>query len=138
MTDEAELAYLAGIVDTLAILRVRTTPSSDLPMVALHGPFEAALRLLAERTDTAITITTRDYQRAACVEHCPTAHEHIQSVSGRWSVTGTKATVLLENLLPYMRAQADRARELIEVGRSAGFKPKTREQMRLLGWQVAS
>lgn len=136
MLDIATVAYVAGIVDTQGIIRTRTAGDTELPFVAVSGSNEGMLRYLAEITGTKVTITRRSFSRAGCAEHCAEKHQHIVSVSGRWSVSGVKATVLLYNIRPYLRLQVEEARSALVVGTSTRFKPATVEKMRTLGWSV--
>lgn len=134
--DQAELAYLAGVVDALAIIRERPYGRTVLPMVAVHGQVSAPMRLLASRTGTRITVTRRDFTRAGCAEHCPERHQHVVSESGRWSVSGTRATILLSAIRPYLQVQTYAADEAIELGLSVHRKPAVAEKMAGLGWPL--
>lgn len=134
--DVATVAYVAGIIDTQGIIRTRTAGDTELPMVAVHGSNEGMLRFLGDVTGTKVTIVRRSYSKAGCAEHCAEKHQHIKSVSGRWSVTGVKATVLLHNLRPYLRLQHDDAVAAIALGVSTKFKPATIAKMQALGWDV--
>jgi hypothetical protein len=135
--DTATLAYVAGVVDLLGLIRTRITQQgTELPYVALSGPNTQMLEYLGELTDTRPTITRRSYSKAGCAEHCQEKHQHVVSVSGRWSVSGVKATVVLWNIRPFLRLQADAAREALVVGVATGFKPATVKRMAELGWDV--
>lgn len=132
----ADKAYCAAIVDTLANLRTRTTDKSVLPEVQVNCPNLDLLRWLGAITGTGHFETRRDYMRHVCTDHCPEAHAHVQSTSGRWSVTGARATVLLVGVSPYLRLRTAEASELIQVGLAAGWKPATVTKMAALGWTV--
>lgn len=129
-------AYIAGIIDSQGGIRTRVVGGTELPMVYLHGPNVPVLRLLADVTGTTVTTTRRKYSKAGCAQHCPDKHQHIVSESGRWSLTGVKATVLLWNIRPYMHFQTDAAREAINLGLRAPFKPATLQKMESLGWEL--
>lgn len=58
------------------------------------------------------------------------------SVSGRWQLTGGKATILLWNIRPYMRLQVPAATSAIALGMSTQYKPATLKKMAELGWDV--
>jgi hypothetical protein len=131
-----DLAYAAALVDTLAVLNVREVGPSGLPMVTIHSKYQPALAWLGERTQSKITTVKRDYQRASCADHCPEAHIHIVSESGRWQVSGVKATIVLHNLLPFLRVQDETARTLIEAGKSIGYKGQVVQRMKELGWEI--
>lgn len=130
------VAYAAAVIDTQGVIRLREAGGTLLPMVALHSPNMELLDWFAEITGTKVTRVTRDYQRAPCVDHCQERHQHIKSVSGRWSVTGVRATVLLFNVRSHLRFQIDAAQEALAVGLSAPFKPATPKKMEALGWEV--
>lgn len=130
------LAYVAAIIDSLGGIRTRVVGDTELPMVFVHGPNLPVLQYLADLTGTKVTVVTRGYSKAGCAEHCPEQHQHIHSRSGRWSVTGVKATVLLWNIRPYLRFQAEAAATAITLGLSAPFKPATPGKMLTLGWAL--
>lgn len=135
MIDVARLAYVAAVIDSLGGVRVRHASGTDLPMVYAHGNADV-LATLGEWTGTRVVVTRRNYSRAGCAEHCPHPHQHIVSVSGRWSLTGAKATVVLWNVRPYLRVHADDARAALVVGTAAPFKPATPAKMAALGWDL--
>jgi hypothetical protein len=138
VVDERTLAYVAGVVDLLGLIRVRTLPESgtQLPVVQMHGNHLPTFSYLGELTGTKAIVVRRDYARAGCAEHCREKHLHVTSRSGRWSLTGAKATVLLWNVRPYLRVQADAAREALEVGLRTHHKPGTLRRMAELGWEL--
>lgn len=130
-----DLAYLAGVIDTHATVRTRTLSNDTvLPMVAINCPNLPLLTYLSELTATKVISTRREYSKAGCVEHCPEKHQHIVSASGRWSLTGVKATVLLCAVHPYLRLQRYDTDQAIEVGLRAPHKPATLTKMLALGW----
>lgn len=132
-----DLAHLAGVLDAFGVIRVRTyAGDGKLPYVALHGPNTALLRYVGGLTGAKVVVTRRGYYRAGCSEHCPEQHQHITSESGRWSVSGSKATVVLAAVRPYLRVRGYDADEALEVGLRAGRKPATLTRMVALGWPV--
>lgn len=138
MFDTPVLAYVASIIDTQGIIRIRTAGDTELPMVALHGSNTQMLEYLAALTGTRVTIVRREYSKVGCTEHCMEKHQHITSKSGRWSVTGFKATVLLYNIQPYIRFQRGPVRAALVVGMGAPIKPATVGKMAKLGWEIPS
>jgi len=137
LLDEPTLAYLAGVLDYEGVIRVRELPTgTQIPYVGLSGSNAPMLALFAKHTGTRSVVTRRKYVKAGCNEHCKEKHVHVQSVSGRWSVTGAKATVLLWNVQPYVRFQTGVLSEALAVGLRAPFKNATVEKMRELGWDV--
>lgn len=131
-----DLAYLAGVIDSQAVIRSRQVGDTVLPMVALHGSNMSMLDHLAAVTGTKVTPTSRTYDKAGCSEHCPDKHQHIVSKSGRWSVTGARATVLLAALRPFLRLQGFAADEALAVGLRAPRKGNTAGKMAGLGWPL--
>jgi hypothetical protein len=130
-------AYIAGVIDLLGVIRLRVTPQgTQLPSVAINSGNIPMLQYLAKTTGTRAITTRRQYVKAGCSEHCRTKHQHVTSVSGRWSVTGVKATVVLWNIEPFMRLQSDQVRTALLVGLHTGFKPATVAKMTQLGWDV--
>ena len=134
--DEGQLAWYAGVIDLAGVIRTREVGDTVLPMLALHGPNTLLLQQFAEATATKVTIVKRDYHRMNCSVHCTEAHQHVLSESGRWSVSGAKATVVLFALRPYLRIQGYAADECIEVGMSAPRKATTGFKMEELGWPL--
>ena len=136
MIDTPTLAYIAGVLDLHGVIRTRTAGDTELPYVALSGSNEGMLTFLADVTGTRAVVTRRQFSRAGCAEHCSEKHQHVTSVSGRWSVSGVKATVLLWNVRPFMRLQAEEATSALAVGMSTKYKPATVRKMAELGWDV--
>lgn len=134
--DERTLAYVAAVVDLLGLIRIRDAGGTQLPVVQLHGKYLPTMQYLGELTGTRAIQTRRSYARAGCSEHCADKHQHIVSVSGRWSLTGAKATILLWNIRPFLRLQVERAAQAMNVGFSTPFKPATLQKMQQLGWDV--
>lgn len=131
------LGYIAGILDANAIFRIRKTPGgTELPCVAVHGLPLPIMKVLAEYTGTKVTMVTRDFSRQPCALHCEQKHSHVVSVSGRWSVTGARATVLIHAVLPHLQAQRVIATEVMAVGLSAPKKSTTYTKMAQLGWPI--
>jgi hypothetical protein len=136
LIDDRTVAYVAGIVDLLGLIRVRTVEGTQLPVVQVHGKHMATFDYLGELTGTKAIETKRDYTRAGCAEHCAEKHMHIVSRSGRWSLTGAKATVVLWNIQPYLREKKDAADGALAVGLATKFKQGTVGKMRDLGWEI--
>lgn len=134
---DAECAYAAGLIDALGVLSLRVQPGtlSDLPSVVVSGN-PVAVGWLAARTGTSVVTVKRDYTRHRCTEHCPEAHDAVKSLSSRWSVTGTRATIVLYNVLPFLTAQHEAASELVAAGLSIGWKGQVVEDMKALGWVI--
>lgn len=134
--DESTLAYVAGAIDLLGLIRIRDAAGTPLPVVQMHGDHMHMLEFLGELTGTKAIVVRRSYTRAGCSIHCKEKHQHVVSVSGRWSLTGAKATVVLWNIRPYLRIQAEKADAAIAVGLRTNFKPGTLRRMTDLGWVI--
>lgn len=134
--DVTTVAYVAGVVDLQGLIRTRMVEDTELPYLGVSGPNTPMLRLLGELTGTRPTVTRRSYSRAGCSEHCAEKHQHVVSISGRWSISGVKATVVLWNVRPHLRLQADEAAAALAVGMRAPFKAATLRKMVELGWEL--
>lgn len=134
--DVPELAYAAALIDTLAVMKLREVGPTQLPELAINARYTGALTWLGQQTGTRISTIERDYHRGACAAHCPEPHVHIVSKSGRWVVTGVKATIVLHNVLPYLRVQRVTAIDLVTAGQTIGYKGNVVEVMRNRGWEI--
>lgn len=131
----ADLSYVAAVVDNYAKLTTRVVHSDQLPVVTIQGKLNV-LHWLAEITGVSLMTLDKDYVRHQCTEHCPDKHMPIVSWTYRWQLTGARATVVLYNIEPFMRVQAREARDLVELGRTVGFKTNVVNDMTRLGWHA--
>lgn len=130
-----EIAWCGGVVDSLGLLRLRETPAGgQLPSVYVSTPHLPIANRLAELTGVRVTMVTRDYKRMGCGDHCTDAHLHVQSTTGRWSLTGSRATVFLRSVRPYLFVKAQEADLLLEASENPRGKPATTRKMREMGW----
>lgn len=136
--DDGQLAYLAGVLDTRAVVRTRLVAGSAgvLPYVAVSCGDAELLRWLGELTGVKTVVTSRGYDKHRCLEHCDQAHEHVRSVSGRWSVTGTRATVVLSATAGWVRFHRQEWDRALQAGMSAERKNAVAEKMVHLGWPL--
>ena len=132
----ADLAYVAALIDLQGHITTRSVRDATLPLLALSSGNAGVLQMLGRMTGVRPFVTRRDYNRVGCSAHCPEPHQHIVSESGRWSVSGVKATVVLHSVLPYLRFKRDEAVEAIRVGLDADYKPATLTKMKELGWEL--
>lgn len=134
----AELAYLAGVLDTRAVVRTRLVGASQsvLPYLAMSCGDAPLLTWLSTITGVRAIVTERKYDKHRCLEHCTKAHDHIRSVSGRWSLSGARATVLLTATEPYVVFQREAWQRAVAVGLSAERKSKVVRKMTALGWPL--
>ncbi len=132
------MAYLAGVLDTRAVVRTRLVPGSVsvLPFLAVSCGDVDLLSWLGSLTGVRVTTTARGYDKHRCLEHCTKAHEHIRSVSGRWSLTGVRATVVLCATREWVRFHEEAWDRGIVAGLEAPRKPAVLQKMAALGWPV--
>jgi len=135
-----DLAYAAGVIDTLASFKTRTVKATGTQLPALtilNGKHRhVAVEWLCGITDTNPSTVKRDYNRPSCVSHCPQPHIHVLASGIRWSVTGMKATIILSAVLPYLKAHRDEAAKLIELGLQVGYSTTVVNTMNELGWPI--
>jgi len=133
-----ELAYLAGVLDTRAVVRVGLVGGSQspLPFVAMSCGDAVLLRWLGQIAGVRSIVTSRQFDRHRCLEHCDKAHDHVTSVSGRWQLSGVRATVVLSATEEWVRFHRESWREAIEVGLEANRKDGTVRKMEALGWPL--
>ena len=137
MLTEADLAYIAAVIDVMGNIReMETDTGTRLPLVSVSCPDEALLAYLGEVTDMQAFVTVRRYDRHRCTEHCDEPHQHVESRSRRWTVNGAKATIILAAVEPYVRFQRDRVAEMVALGLDAPKKRATPAKMKRLGWPM--
>jgi hypothetical protein len=125
------------VVDAQGHIAVRVTADgTQLPQLSLSCPNVPLLLWLGDLTGVRPVVTTRAYSKMGCAEHCATKHRHVTSTSGRWQISGAKATVVLAAIGPFLRWQVDEATAALELGLSAPFKPATPNKMEALGWPI--
>lgn len=135
MIDEPRLAWCAGVIDVLGAIRLRKTETgAQLPAVFLSSARQDVLQTLAKMTGTKVTQVFRDYNRLGCGEHCDEAHQHVLSTTGRWSLTGARATVFLSAVEPHILIRKSEVAEAIAAGLTVPHKPATVQKMYELGW----
>ena len=86
--------------------------------------------------DFNVVPTERDFTKAGCAEHCSEKHLHVRSLSGRWMISGAKATIVLAAVQPYLRLRAAEVEDAVALGLAANFKGATAQAMRKLGWPI--
>lgn len=132
---EADIAYMAALLDNMAALRSRSLGPSVLPVIQISGK-HAILDWVASVTGTKVIPTVRSYTRHQCTEHCPDRHNHLESSSRRWSVTGMRATIILAACEPFMKVQGATARSLIDAGLGVQYQGQVVNDMRDRGWPI--
>jgi hypothetical protein len=135
MPTPEQLAWCAGVIDTLGSIKTRPMDTgSELAYVAVSSARIDILQILADMTGSAVVTVRRDYKRLGCGEHCTEAHQHVLSVTGRWSLTGAKAIVFLAAIEPYLLTKQEEAGKALAAGMDAPHKPATLKKMYELGW----
>lgn len=134
--EPADLAYVAALVDSFAVLRLRDVNGTALPQVTIQSKRVASLDWLAEVTGVAVMGIAKDYSKHQCTDHCPDRHMRIEASTRRWQLTGARATIVLHAVEPYMRVQGRDARQLVHEGLAAGYKGDVVIGMRGLGWPI--
>lgn len=128
--------YIAALLDNHARLNIRTfADGTELPTISIQGDLPA-LEWLADVTGVTVQLIPKGYNRHQCSDHCPQAHTRVESTSRRWTLTGARATIVLQQVNIYMRVQDRDARRLADLGRGVGFKPATVADMEAHGWTV--
>ena len=134
MTDPA---WVAGVLDCLARVRIRDTDSgSQLAELSISSPRLDLLAVLARSTGVKVVRVRRHYARAGCRAHCPDPHDHVDSDTGRWQLTGARAVVVLRVCRPYLVTLAAEVDEILAATGDAPIKPATLAKIRALGWTV--
>lgn len=131
------LAYVSALIDIQGkITLMETQQNTSLPLLTVSCPNLPLLEFLGSLTQMKPVVTRRSYDKHRCSLHCEEAHEHVTSVSGRWSVSGAKATVVLAAILPYAKFQKIEIEEVLKVGLAAPRKKATPLKMQELGWPI--
>lgn len=131
-----QLAYVAALIDTRANLTTRRARDAVLPQVEISGRPFPALEWLGQITGVRVVPTQRAFVKVGCSEHCAEKHIHVSSLSGRWFVSGAKATIVLAAVRPYLMLRRGQVDDLIDLGRQVGHKGATVTEMAALGWPV--
>lgn len=138
MLNETDLAWCAGVMDTMGLVKIRTLSNGTLlPLVFFHSTKIEILEKLSELAGGKVTIVNKSYVRSPCVQHCQEPHVHISSTSGRWTISGARALIFLSGVEPFIRVRRQEIVEVIALGSAAPRKPATVEKMREMGWPIA-
>lgn len=137
--NRAQVAHLAGVIDSLGRVRVRETDEGTrLAVVAISSPDLTLLRYVAGHTGVRVVRVRRRYDRLGCEEHCDKRHLHVHSDTGRWELVGARAVVVLRNVRPYLVKLGAEVDAVLAVTAEAPVKAATVRKMRELGWEVAA
>lgn len=129
--------YIACILDNFGGINVRRLENGTRqPVIYMYGKRETIMQWLAEVTNTTAIALTKRYSRHNCTEHCPDRHADAESSTMRWQCTGMKATILLYNVVPFMRERKAEAEAALAIGLQAPYKSAYVEQMESIGWAV--
>lgn len=133
-----EIAWCAGVVDAIGLVRQRELKATG-SLLAYVGVSTAHLGIaerLAELTGTRPTIVRRNYNRLGCSAHCTEPHQHVNSVTARWSLTGARARVFLQAVRPMLALKGQVVDETLWATQDAPFKPAVASKMVELGWPI--
>jgi hypothetical protein len=138
MSDRPPIAWFAGVIDARAHLESHNRHGHVQPRVRVTTREEALLEELARWTGAKVVLDDRAYSRRPCGEHCQNQHSHIVRQSKQWTVDSARATILLHNLLPYLRVKRERAVVCVQAGllRFPPARGDTHTQMLELGWEM--
>lgn len=134
------IPWVAGVIDARAHLRLENRRDQPQPRIRVTTSKLPLLRELARLTATQVRVDDKGYSRKACGTHCDSKHIHIVAQSSYWNVDCTRATIVLHNCLPHLRAQNPEALTLLEVGYRT-YQPNrngTASRMLALGWSLPS
>ena len=134
-----QLAWCAGVVDALALVRLReTNAGSALAYVGVSTALLPVAAQLADLTGTRVTTVRRNYDRAGCTSHCLEPHLHVDSTTARWSLTGARAVTFLQAVRPWLTVKAELVDMALAASAGAPSKPATTQKMADLGWPKSS
>lgn len=113
MIDPAKLGWAAAILDLQGHVVQKKNPTRATPQVVLIVDTASVIVVqgLCALTGSNVEMKQQKYKlpqqwkRRACTEHCPEAHVHMEvsmPLTGRWTVTGVAAAIVLHNLRPYL------------------------------------
>lgn len=135
MYSAVQVAYVAGILDSLARVRVRELDNgTKLAVVAISSPNLDLLRVVAQLTGVKVVRVRRSYGRVGCTQHCDQPHLHVSSDTGRWELVGVRAVMVLRAVRPYLVTLANEVDDVLAVTANAPAKPATVRKMHALGW----
>ena len=135
MTTTNEMAWCAGVIDTLGLIKIRELDNgTNIPSVSISTPHVELAKRMGELTGVGIVTVKRNYNRTPCTDHCTEAHSHVVSTTARWELTGARARVFLDNITPYLVTKQFDVIRVLEETKDAPFKPATIQKMTSLGW----
>lgn len=134
MISDAELGYLAGVVDALAHLGVRDASGRQLAQLTVSTADAQLAQHCAALTGVSVTTVRRDYRRLGCSAHCEEPHLHVISTTARWQLVGARAVVVLRAVRPMLWVKSERVDDLLAAVGDAPTKSATMTKMRELGW----
>lgn len=113
MIEPARLGWMAAILDIQGLVIQKKNYSRATPQVvlAVDSANTTVVRELCALTGTDVEMKKQnklrpEWRRRACTIHCPEAHVHLQDVNmpltGRWTITGVGAAMVLHGLRPHL------------------------------------
>jgi len=155
---ETDKAWVAAMIDSRAYIRTknnkeRAEGSEQIVLVLRTKHHEVAQRLCA-MTGTAPMLLEQkkvspELMRRQCIEHCPEAHVHVDTLAAlpmitTWTVTGVAAAIVLWNVRKYMVtsrepwdwAMEQSLRQMKVRGPGSSATKQAVQRLSGLGWNI--
>lgn len=120
MMEEWKKAWAAGILDFQGHVQTKKNQQraagSQQIMIYVDTSIDEIVDRLGEMTGANVEMKVRhrvkaEWSRKGCAEHCPEEHIHVNEyqmpATGRWSVTGAAAAIVLWNLREYLSTERE-------------------------------
>lgn len=155
---ETDRAWVAAMLDSRAYIqkkhnKERAEGSEQIVLVLRTKHHEIAQRLCM-MTGTAPALLDQkkvspELMRRQCVEHCPEAHVHVDTIAllpmiTTWTVTGVSAAIVLWNVRKYMVtsrepwdwAMEQSFRQMKLKGQGSASTRQVVQRLSALGWNI--
>jgi len=156
----ADIAWVAGVLDLKATIIRKKNKERSTPQLVLCVETKEyeVIRGLSALTGTSPELQAEklspDWMRRLCVEHCPEKHVHGSNeanetypwklpATGRWTITGAGAAVILWSTLGFQRNKRDMPEALEAMlayakttGQGWGATRTSLLRLRNLGWRM--
>lgn len=133
-----DIIWFAGVLDARAHMRLEANRGHPQPRLRVTTNRLSLLQAMSQMTGTKVRVDDKGYSRTQCAVHCGKKHVHIVSQSSYWNADCNRATIILFNCLPYLKAQKDEAQTLYDVGIQSysATRNGTAGSMQRLGWAL--
>jgi hypothetical protein len=153
MVPAEKLAWMAAILDMQGRIHRKDNLTRATPQLVLRvdSSYLSVIRELCRLTDSNAEPRPprpgKEWDKRGCAEHCGEAHIHceigVQPSTGRWTLTGAAAAVVLFNVIPFMvtdRGMEDMMNEALEnvnlAGRAGNGARQAVQRLARLGWEL--